>query len=107
MDQNKFACFSTVDSLLANILGCGISVWLFNCDSTVVLIWLALRGFPAVLKEGLGSGISYIAKRYSEANKKHMESYDDIKPKKYITYLDTINLYGWTMNISMVKYRWD
>ena len=29
------------------------------------------------IEEGLGGGISYIAKRYSEANKKHMESYDD------------------------------
>ena len=46
------------------------------------------------IEEGLGGGISYIAKRYSEANKKHMESYDDTKPKKYMTYLDTINLYG-------------
>lgn len=58
--------------------------------------------------EGLGGGISYIAKRYSEANKKHMESYDDTKPKKYITYLDTINLYGWAMNkyFSCGQFKW-
>ena len=58
--------------------------------------------------EGLGGGISYIAKRYCDANKKHMESYDDTKPRKYITYLDTINLYGWAMNkyFSCGQFKW-
>ena len=42
-------------------------------------------------------GISYIAKRYSKANNKYMESYDSSKKSKYITYLDANNLYGWAM----------
>ena len=43
-------------------------------------------------------GISYIAKRFSKANSKYMKSYKKRKPTKYITYLDTNNLYGWTMS---------
>ena len=43
-------------------------------------------------------GISYIAKRHSEANNKYMQSYDYKKPCKYITYLDVNNLYGWAMS---------
>ena len=43
-------------------------------------------------------GISYIAKRYSKANNKYMESYDSIKESNYITYLDANNLYGWVMS---------
>ena len=39
--------------------------------------------------------ISYIAKRYSEANNKYMEYYGSSEESKYITYLDTNNLYGW------------
>ena len=43
-------------------------------------------------------GIFYIAKRYSKANNKYMESYDSSKESKYITYLDANNLYGWAMS---------
>ena len=43
-------------------------------------------------------GISYIAKRYSKANNKYMQFYDDKKTNKYITYLDTNNLHGWEMS---------
>ena len=43
-------------------------------------------------------GISYIAKRYSEANNKYMECCDSSKESKYITYLDANNLYGWAMS---------
>ena len=42
-------------------------------------------------------GISYIAKRYSKANNKYMQSYDSKKPSKYITYLDPNNFYSWAM----------
>ena len=43
-------------------------------------------------------GSSYIAKRFSKANNKYMQSYDDKKPSRYITYLDTNNLYGWAVS---------
>ena len=43
-------------------------------------------------------GISYIANGHSKVNNEYIESYDDIKPSKYMIYLDANNLYGWTMN---------
>ena len=42
--------------------------------------------------------ISYMAKRNSKANNKHMKFFDDSKPSKYITYLEVNNLYGWEMS---------
>ena len=49
------------------------------------------------IEKGMRAGISYIAKRYSKANNKYMQSYDAKKPSKCITYLDANNLYGWAM----------
>ena len=42
--------------------------------------------------KGLRGGISYIAKRYAEANNKYMNDYDSKKPSTFITYLD-MNIY--------------
>ena len=50
------------------------------------------------IENGLRGGISYTAKRYSEANNKYMKNYDPTKPSKYIEYLDKNNLYGWAMS---------
>ena len=50
------------------------------------------------LKKKLRGGIYFIAKRYSNANKKYMKDYDPAKPSKYISYLDMNNLYAWAMN---------
>ena len=50
------------------------------------------------IEKGLRGRISYIAKRYSKSNNKHMKNYDPKKPSKCITYLDMNNLYGWAMN---------
>ena len=49
------------------------------------------------IKKGLRGGISYIAKRYSKANKKYMKNHDPIKPSKFISYKDMNNLRGWEM----------
>ena len=46
------------------------------------------------IEKGLRGGISYIAKRYSEANNKYMKNYDPTKPSKYMSYFATNNLYG-------------
>ena len=51
-----------------------------------------------IIEKGMRGGISYIAKRNSKANNKYMQSYDDKKPSKYITYLDAKNLYAWTVS---------
>ena len=50
------------------------------------------------IEKGLRGGISYIAKRCSEANNKYMKNSDPTKPSKYIEYLDKNNLYDWAMS---------
>ena len=40
------------------------------------------------IDKGMIGGISYNAKRCSKVNNKSMQSYDDKKPSKYITYVD-------------------
>ena len=45
----------------------------------------------------MGGGISCIAKRYSKANNKYMNSYDNGKPSKYIRYLEKYSFYRWAM----------
>ena len=50
------------------------------------------------IEKGLRGGISYIAKRYSEANNKYMKNYDPTKPSIYISHLDMNNLHGWAMS---------
>ena len=60
------------------------------------------------VEKGMRGGISNIAKRFSKANNKYMQSYDDKKPSKYITYLDANNLYGWAMSqyLPYGEFRW-
>ena len=49
------------------------------------------------VEKRLRGGVSYIVKRHSKANNKHIKNYDPAKPSKYISYLDMNNLYGWGM----------
>ena len=46
------------------------------------------------IEKELRGRIFYIAKRYSEEDKKYMKNYDPIKPSKYISYLDMNNLHS-------------
>ena len=39
-----------------------------------------------------------VSKRYAKANNPLLPDYDPSKPKKYITYYDANNLYGWVMS---------
>ena len=50
------------------------------------------------IKKGLWGGISYIAKKYSEANNKYLKDYDPTKLWGFIEYLNKNNLYGWAMS---------
>ena len=49
------------------------------------------------LEKGIRGGISYIAKLFSKANSKNTYNLLMIKLSKYMTYLDSNNLYGWAM----------
>ena len=56
------------------------------------------------IEKGLRGGISYIAKRYSKANNKHINNDDPTKPSIDISYLDINNFYSWAMS-SDLPYR--
>ena len=43
------------------------------------------------IEKGMRGGLSYIAKRHSEANNKYMKCYDSSKESICITYLDANN----------------
>ena len=60
------------------------------------------------IEKGLRRGISYIAKRYSEANSKYMKNYDPKKPSKFVTYLYMNKLYGWAISsyLPYVGFKW-
>ena len=49
------------------------------------------------IEKELRGGISYISKRYSEANNKYMKYFDLTKPSKYLSCLHLNNLHGWTI----------
>ena len=53
------------------------------------------------IEKGIGGGISYISKRYSEVNNKYVKDYDPTKPSKFIFHLDMNNLYGQAMSSSL------
>ena len=50
-----------------------------------------------MVEKGIRGGVSMISTRYGKANNPYMKDYDPDKPKKYISYLDANNLYGWAM----------
>ena len=60
------------------------------------------------IEKGMRGGISYISNRYAEANNKHMKTYDEKAPSKYIMYLDANNLYGWAMGqyLPTGEFKW-
>ena len=49
------------------------------------------------VERGQRGGISFIVKRYAEANNKYMESFDETKESTYLMYFDANSLYSWAM----------
>ena len=50
-----------------------------------------------MVEKGIRGGISQISHRYAESNYPGMETYDDKKQKKILTYQDANALYAWAM----------
>ena len=72
-------------------------------DTMLKMIGVKLKqisdiGMYLFIEKGLRGRISYVCKRDTEANSKHMKNFDSTKPSKYITYFDESNLYGWGMS---------
>ena len=51
-----------------------------------------------IVEEGIRGGICHSIHRYTKANNKYMENYNNNEELPYIQYLDLNNLYGWAMS---------
>ena len=53
-------------------------------------------------------GMSFIGKRYSEANNKYMENFDETKESTYLMYFDANSLYSWAMcnDLPVGGFKW-
>ena len=56
-------------------------------------------------KKGMRPGVSYISKKYSQANSKYLKSFDPKQQSKDIIYLDANNLYRYVMFEFLLKGR--
>ena len=59
-------------------------------------------------EKGMRGGISYISKRYSQANNNYVKSYVPKQESKHIFYLDSNGLYGYAMSnfLPTCKFKW-
>jgi len=52
-----------------------------------------------MVEKGIRGGFSTISHRYGQTNNPYAgDKYDETKPRKYLTYLEANNLYGWAMS---------
>ena len=59
-----------------------------------------------IFEKGTRGGFSYISRIYSKGNNKNWTSYDHKKPRRYITYLDKNDLYGYVKSLPMGRFKW-
>ena len=50
-----------------------------------------------LIEDGIRGGITQSPHRYTEANNKYMNDYDQNKESSYLVYLKANSLYGWAM----------
>ncbi|GFS66935.1 uncharacterized protein TNCV_4561841 [Trichonephila clavipes] len=50
-----------------------------------------------MLESGIRGGMCLVSKRYSKANNKYLDNFDEMSPSKFIISLDVNNLYGTAM----------
>jgi hypothetical protein len=67
----------------------------------VELELLTDQGMLCMIMEGIRGGLSFIMKRYIEANNKHMINYDPTKESSYLVPIDANNLYGDGMSFKL------
>ena len=53
-------------------------------------------------------GMSFIGQRYSEANNKYMENFDETKESTYLMYFDANSVFSWAMcnDLPAGEFRW-
>lgn len=61
-----------------------------------------------LFEAGIRGGVSMITNRYGRANNPYTRKYQPRKKRKYITYFDANNLYGWAMSkpLPVGDFRW-
>ena len=77
------------------------------CDAALIVTEVELEllsdmDMLLIVEKGIRGGVSMISNRYGKSNNRYMGNrYDVSKPKKYITYLDANNLFGWAMSTAL------
>ena len=61
-----------------------------------------------MVEEGIRGGICHSIHRYTKADNKYMNNYDENEESSYIQYLDANNLYGWAMSqkLPVNNFKW-
>ena len=61
-----------------------------------------------MVEEGIRGGIYHAVHRYSKANNKYMNKYDEKQEFSFLEYLDANNLFGWGMeqNLPVGGFEW-